>query len=74
MRRSLAGRCADLRVTPGRWSPIRGWAVRRAALGSAAGVVRQISEGGYDRKFDATELLDLVTAYEERIAGRPGAS
>jgi Fic family protein len=37
---------------------------------AAAGVVRQISEGSYDRQFAATELFDLVTAYEERIAGR----
>lgn len=35
-----------------------------------AGVVRQISQGRYDRQFAATEVLDLVTAYEERIAGR----
>ncbi len=34
-----------------------------------AGVVRQISEGTYDRQFAATELFDLVTAYEARIAG-----
>lgn len=34
-----------------------------------AGVVRQISEGTYDRQFAATELLDLVTSYEERTAG-----
>ena len=28
-----------------------------------AGVVRQISEGSYDRQFAATELFDRVTAY-----------
>lgn len=39
-----------------------------------AGVVRQISEGTYDRQFAATELFDLVTAYEARIAGREGPS
>lgn len=44
-----------------------------------AGVVRQISEGTYDRQFAAVDLFDLVTAYEERIAGRarvdePGTS
>jgi Fic family protein len=38
------------------------------------GVVRQISEGRYDRQFAASELLDLVTAYEERIAERPRTS
>jgi len=35
-----------------------------------AGVVRQISQGGYDRQFAATELFDLVATYETRIAGR----
>ena len=35
-----------------------------------AGVVKQISAGAYDRQFAATELFDLVTEYEERIAGR----
>lgn len=35
-----------------------------------AGVVRQISQGTYDRQFAATELFDLVTDYEERVAGR----
>ena len=39
-----------------------------------AGVVRQISEGSYDRHFAAPELFDLVTAYEEGIAGRPRGS
>jgi Uncharacterized conserved protein len=34
------------------------------------GVLRQISEGTYDRQFAAVDLFDLVTAYEERIAGR----
>ena len=35
-----------------------------------AGVLRQISEGTYDRQFAAVGLFDLVTAYEERTAGR----
>ncbi len=35
-----------------------------------AGVVRQISEGTYDRQFAAIELIDLVTAYEARVVGR----
>jgi len=34
-----------------------------------AGVVRQITEGGYDRQYAADELFDLLEAYEERIAG-----
>lgn len=56
----------------------------RAAVGSSqqqvlvglkvlaeAGVVRQISEGTYDRQFAAIELLDLIADYEARTAGRP---
>lgn len=39
-----------------------------------AGVVRQISEGSYDRQFAVPELFDLVTACEERIAGRSRGS
>jgi Fic family protein len=39
-----------------------------------AGVVRQISEGTYDRQFAATELFDLVTAYEVGVVGRRGNS
>ena len=39
-----------------------------------AGVIRQISDGTYDRQFAAMELFDLVTAYEERIAGRSRTS
>ena len=35
-----------------------------------AGILWQISAGSYDRQFAAIELLDLVTAYEERVAGR----
>lgn len=35
-----------------------------------AGVVRQISEGTYDRQFAATELFDLVAAYEAGVAER----
>lgn len=37
-----------------------------------AGVVRQISEGAYDRQYAATELFDLVSAYEAEVAGRGG--
>ncbi|HVA87698.1 MAG TPA: hypothetical protein VNF73_15440 [Candidatus Saccharimonadales bacterium] len=36
----------------------------------AAGVVRQISEGGYDRQYAADELFDLIERYEGLIAGR----
>ena len=36
----------------------------------SAGVVRQISEGRYDRQFAATELFDLVGRYEANVAGR----
>jgi Fic family protein len=34
-----------------------------------AGVIRQLSAGTYDRQFAATELFDLLAAYEERVAG-----
>lgn len=39
----------------------------------AAGVVRQISEGTYDRQFAATELFDLLARYEAKVAGRDGS-
>ncbi len=39
----------------------------------AAGVIRQISEGGYDRQYAADDLFDLVDVYEARIAGRAAA-
>ena len=34
-----------------------------------AGVIRQLSEGTYDRQYAATELFDLLGAYEERVVG-----
>jgi hypothetical protein len=34
-----------------------------------AGVLRQLSAGTYDRQYAATELFDLLTAYEEGIVG-----
>ena len=34
-----------------------------------AGVIRQLSDGTYDRQYAATELFDLLGAYEERVAG-----
>ena len=37
---------------------------------NSAGVVRQISEGTYDRQFAATELFDLMGRYEAKVAGR----
>jgi len=61
--------------------PIASAATIRAAIGAshqraldglkslaAAGVVRQISEGGYDRQFAADELFALLETYESRIA------
>ena len=36
---------------------------------AAAGVIRQLSAGTYDRQYAATELFDLLGAYEERVAG-----
>jgi hypothetical protein len=35
------------------------------------GVLLQISSGTYDRQYAATELFDLLTAYEERVVGHP---
>jgi Fic family protein len=35
---------------------------------AAAGVIRQISAGTYDRQYAATELFALVSAYEEQVA------
>jgi Fic family protein len=37
---------------------------------AAAGVLRQISQGTYDRQYAASELFDLVAAYEEQVARR----
>ena len=34
-----------------------------------AGVIRQLSAGTYDRQYAATELFDLLAAYEEGVAG-----
>lgn len=34
-----------------------------------AGVIRQLSAGTYDRQYAATELFDLLSAYEEGIVG-----
>jgi Fic family protein len=61
--------------------PITSAATMRAAIGARhqraleglkvladAGVLRQISEGDYDRQYAADELFDLIEAYEERVA------
>jgi Fic family protein len=61
--------------------PITSAATIRAAIGAShqrtldglkvlakAGVVRQITEGGYDRQYAADELFELLEAYEERVA------
>jgi hypothetical protein len=37
---------------------------------AGAGVIRQLSAGTYDRQFAATELFDLLAAYEEWVVGR----
>jgi len=76
-RDSAAARIID--VLPAQ--PILSAASVRAAIGAShqraldglkalatAGVVRQISEGGYDRQFAADDLFDLIEEYEERIA------
>lgn len=33
-----------------------------------AGVLRQISEGDYDRRFAPDELSDFIEAYEQKVA------
>jgi len=61
--------------------PITSAATMRAAIGARhqraleglkvladAGVLRQISEGAYDRQYAADELFDLIEAYEQRVA------
>lgn len=61
--------------------PITSAATIRAVIGAShqraldglkvlarAGVVRQITEGGYDRQYAADELFALVEAYEQRVA------
>ena len=61
--------------------PITSAATIRAAIGAShqraldglkalaqAGVVRQITEGGYDRVYASDELFGLIEAYEGRIA------
>ncbi len=35
-----------------------------------AGVVRQISRGGYDKQYAADELFDLLEGFEDRASGR----
>ena len=37
---------------------------------ACSGVLRQISQGTYDRQYAAPELFDLLAAYEARIVGR----
>jgi hypothetical protein len=61
--------------------PITSAGTIRAAIGAShqraldglkalaeAGVVRQITEGGYDRQYASDELFGLIEAYEGRIA------
>ena len=80
-RDSSAARIID--VLPAQ--PILAAATVRAAVGAShqraldglkalarVGVVRQITEGGYDRRFAADELFDLIEEYEERIAAASG--
>lgn len=63
--------------------PIASAATMRAAIGAShqraleglkslaeAGVVRQITEGGYGRQFAADELFGLIEAFEDRLSGR----
>lgn len=61
--------------------PITSAATMRAAIGARhqraleglkvladAGVLRQVSEGGYDRQYAADELFELIEEYEQRAA------
>ena len=61
--------------------PITSAATMRAAIGARhqraleglkvladGGVLRQISEGGYDRQYAADELFELIEEYEQRVA------
>ena len=62
--------------------PIASAATMRAAIGAShrraleglkmlaeVGVVRQISEGDYDRQFAADELFELIESFERRLGG-----
>lgn len=62
--------------------PIASAATIRAAIGAShrraseglkmlaeVGVVRQISEGDYDRQFAADELFELIESFERRLSG-----
>lgn len=61
--------------------PITSAATMRAAIGARhqraleglkvladAGVLRQVSEGDYDRQYAADELFELIEGYEQRVA------
>ena len=37
----------------------------------AAGVVRQITEGGYDRQYAADGLFELIELFEEEVSAAP---
>ena len=37
----------------------------------AAGVVRQITEGGYDRHYAADGLFELIERFEEEVTAAP---
>lgn len=63
--------------------PIASAATMRSAIGAShqraleglksladAGVVRQITEGDYDRQYAADELFTLIEAFEDRLSGR----
>jgi Fic family protein len=63
--------------------PITSASTIRAAIGArhqraleglkvlaAAGVVRQISQGGYDKQYAADDLFDLIEEFELRVSGR----
>jgi Fic family protein len=81
--RPRAGSAASRLITLLPALPVLSAPTARAAIGvsqqqtlaglkalAGAGVIRQLSAGTYDRQFAATELFDLLAAYEERVVGR----
>lgn len=83
--RSDSAAARIIRVLPAQ--PILSAGTIRAAIGSShrraadglkllaeAGVIRQITEGGYDRQYAADELFELIERFEERVASARSAT
>jgi Fic family protein len=80
--RPRAGSAASKLITLLPALPVLSAPTARAAIGvsqqqtlaalkalAEAGVLRQLSEGSYDRQYAAIELFDLLGKYEEEVAG-----